>query len=111
MSYSRQSLGSTSCSAGQSYRGDVIYNGLKGQCLTAQQYADCKAGKIAGCSMAPASSTASSIVSSLVSVLTKPAAPAVTNLQVQPVSSGVSTTTIVAVAGGAVVLALLLSRR
>lgn len=35
-------LGATECGPGQTYRGDVTFANVKGQCMTDAQYAECK---------------------------------------------------------------------
>lgn len=101
-------LGSSSCGAGQTYRSNVTYAGRKGQCMTDAQYEQCKAtGQYGGqpCNVAP---TLAETVTGILTVF------APTPAQVAPVvvpSGGMSTTTKLAIAAGAVGLVAVLALR
>lgn len=120
MSYKRQLRGlgdASSCGAGQTFYGNVTFAGVKGQCLTADQYNTCKStGMYAGqpCTVDSGSGsstagTVGSIVGALLGGLLNKPQPASAPVIVQ---QGMSTTTKVAlIGGGAVLVGLLLARR
>jgi hypothetical protein len=103
-------LGGTSCGAGQTYRGNVTFNGVQGQCMTDAQYATCKStGKYAGmpCQVG---TDYSSIASGLLSIFAPaPSSGLPAGALVAP--SGMSTTTKLALAAGAVALVAVIATR
>lgn len=111
MSYHLKGFGDASaCGPGQTFYSNVTFGGVRGQCMTPAQYEDCKKGSIYGkpCIV----NTAGGIVSSIVGALTSPVTKPSISPQLAPAArSGVSTTTVVAVGGAALLAAILLARR
>lgn len=102
-------LGGTSCGAGQTYRGNVTFNGIQGQCMTDAQYNECKStGKYAGmpCKV---STDYSSIAQGLLSIFVPASTGLPSGAVVAP--SGMSTTTKLAIAAGAVALVAVIATR
>src|SRR5687767_15115704 len=92
--------GAEACGPNQMWSADYTYNNIKGQCLTPEQYRAWEAQKASGGS--GGSSTFDKILGSVTTLLQTKLTPApVTNITTAP-GSGMSNTTKIAIAGGAV---------
>ena len=120
MSYHRNRAGlsgAESCGPNQIYYPDVTFAGVKGQCMTAAQYNECKStGRYAGqaCTVAAATSGGTSWTDKLwdaaKSVVVAKVTPAPVYQQTTVAAPGMSTTTKIAIAGAAAVGLVLILR-